>query len=206
MFVPISKILLCYGFFPLVDGFVPTYSKSRSYSYNSSVSLHSVPKDISRRILIKNSLCSVILSVPIVGNISSAEAKDKVKEPITKESIAKSFQDVRYELEFGGVVKLGELVKMADYAGIMEFTKEYDLDFRKAKMGKARKFLTTKEDKEKAVLLCNAVTFDLIGMNKSSRPGQENLGNVIKFYQELKDDIQSFLDMEKLIDYESYEL
>ena len=50
----------------------------------------------------------------------------------------------------------------------MEFTKEYDLEFRKAKMVKTRKFLTSKEDKEKGVMLRNVVTFDLIGMNKGA--------------------------------------
>jgi hypothetical protein len=73
-------------------------------------------------------------------------------------------------------------------------------------MGKARKFITSKEDKEKAVLLCNAVTFDLIGMNKASRTGQQNIENVKKYYQEMKDDVNSFLEMEALIDYSVYGL
>ena len=86
----------------------------------------------------------------------------------------------------------------------MEFTKEYDLEFRKAKMVKARKFLTSKEDKEKGVMLCNAVTFDLIGMNKGCRVGQRNMDQVRKYYDELKIDVQSFLDLEKSIDVSEY--
>lgn len=155
----------------------------------------------------KNAIASfLVTSCSAFGNASAAFAKDKVKEPITREVIAKSFQNVRDELEKGGIVELGALIEKEDFNGIMEFTKEYDLDFRKAKMGKARKFITSKEDKEKAVLLCNAVTFDLIGMNKASRTGQQNIENVKKYYQEMKDDVHSFLEMEALIDYSVYDL
>ena len=132
--------------------------------------------DISRRNAMKNIFNSLLVtSCSVVGGASPAFAKDKAKETITKEAIAKSFQDVRDGLENGGIVELGEKIEKEDFDGIMEFTKEYDLEFRKAKMGKARKFITSKEDKEKAVLLCNAVTFDLIGINKGSRPGQQNI-------------------------------
>jgi hypothetical protein len=163
--------------------------------------------DISRRNAMKNIFNSLLVtSCSVVGGASPAFAKDKAKETITKEAIAKSFQDVRDELENGGIVELGEKIEKEDFDGIMEFTKEYDLEFRKAKMGKARKFITSKEDKEKAVLLCNAVTFDLIGMNKGSRPGQQNIENVKKYYQEMKEDINSFLEMENLIDYSAYGL
>ena len=155
----------------------------------------------------KNAIVSfLVTSCSVFGNTYPAFAKDKVKEPITREVIAKSFQNVRDELEKGGIVELGVLIEKEDFNGIMEFTKEYDLDFRKAKMGKARKFITSKEDKEKAVLLCNAVTFDLIGMNKASRTGQQNIENVKKYYQEMKDDVNSFLEMEALIDYSVYGL
>lgn len=190
-----------------VDSFVPSIKRAESFTREINLSMLKNPVDISRRNVVKNTFASLLVtSCSVIGNTSPASAKDKVKEPITKEGIAKSFQDVRDELENGGIVQLGALVEKGDFNGIMEFTKEYDLEFRKAKMGKARKFITSKEDKEKAVLLCNAVTFDLIGMNKGSRPGQQNIETVKKYYQEMKDDINSFLEMENLIDYSVYGL
>ena len=131
-----------------------------------------------------------------------AQAKDK--EPVAIETVRESFQAVKYELNNGGISDLAAIIEKEDYDEIMELTKNYDLEFRKAKMGKARKFLTSKEDKEKAVMLCNAVTFDLIGMNKGSRAGQRNIEQVKKYYGELKVDVQSFLDLEQNIDVTAY--
>ena len=87
----------------------------------------------------------------------------------------------------------------------MDFIKTYDLEFRKAKMVKARKFITSKEDKDKGLFFSNSVTFDLIGMNKNSRPGQQDIMGVKKYFEELKADIQSFLDLEKGIDLSVYD-
>jgi hypothetical protein len=123
--------------------------------------------------------------------------------PVTREMVAASFQAVRDELEApnGGIKSLEDLVAKEDFAGLMDFTKGYDLEFRKAKMGKARKFITSKEGKDRAVLLCNAVTFDLIGMNKGSREGQKDIQQVKKYFEELKKDIASFLELEKGIEF-----
>lgn len=164
--------------------------------------------EISRRQAIKQTASLLMFStVATLGHSSPAEAK-KDKEPVTKEGIAAAFQAVRDQLESpnGGVSTLQVLVEKEDFEGIMDFTKDYDLEFRKAKMGKARKFMTSKEEKDRAVLLCNAVTFDLIGMNKFSRPGKEDISQVQKYFSELKTDVSSFLEMEKGIDFAAFDL
>ena len=86
-----------------------------------------------------------------------------------------------------------------DYEGLMDFTKTYDLELRKARMGKAKKLLQSKETKEKGTEYANAVTFDLIGINRNSRKGQENQEGANKYLQELRDDVQNFLSLESSI-------
>ncbi len=81
----------------------------------------------------------------------------------------------------------------------MQFTKESDAYFRKAKLGKARKLLTNNALKGDAILMSNAVTFDLIGINRASRPGQENREEQIKYLNELRKDIERFLELESTI-------
>lgn len=171
--------------------------KSSSHDQSSNVT------NPTRRSLFQKAI-SVLLSSSLGGALmgsSPANAKEKV--PVTKDAISASFQAVRDELEApdGGMKSLEVLIGTEDFSGIMEFTKGYDLEFRKAKMGKARKFLTSKEDKDRAVALCNAVTFDLIGMNKGSREGQQDINKVKKYYEELKTDVYSFLELERGIDY-----
>jgi hypothetical protein len=169
-------------------------------SSSSSSSMSDLP--LGRRDIIKKA-GSAFIFASVVSSSSPAQAKSKDKEPVALSTVRASFQAVRDELSVG-YLELGELIAKEDYEAIMTFTQEYDLEFRKAKMGKARKFLTSKEDKERAVSLCNAVTFDLIGMNKGCRPGQRNMDQVRKYYGELKQDIETFLEMEKLVDESQY--
>ncbi len=61
-------------------------------------------------------------------------------------------------------------------------------------MGQAKKSLLT--EKETATQYSNAVTFDLIGINRSSRPGKENASDAAKYLQELREDVQRFLELE----------
>jgi len=79
--------------------------------------------------------------------------------------IASLFDEIQNELisPSGGISYLQSCIDSKDFTSILEFTKTYDLDFRKEKMGKARKSLQDKEKKEKALYYANAVTFDLIG-------------------------------------------
>ena len=138
-------------------------------------------------------------------NVPLASAKDKA--PITVQQAKDAFEAVRYQLESpeGGVRTLESYVTNSDFDAIFEFTKYYDLEFRKAKMVKARKYLTSKEDKERAVYLSNSVTFDLIGMNKGCRAGQKDIEQVKKYFGELKEEVAQFLELEKNIDFSVYE-
>ena len=79
--------------------------------------------------------------------------------------ISSLFDDIQNELTSpsGGIAYLQSCIDTRDFTSILDFTKEYDIDFRKEKMGKARKTLQDKEKKEKALYYVNAVTFDLIG-------------------------------------------
>ena len=124
------------------------------------------------------------------------------KGPITQETIDTAFQSVRDELESpdGGIKQLKLLIQKSDYNSILDFAKEYDQSFRKAKMGKARKLITSKEDKERALYLSNAVTFDLIGMNRGCREGKQNIDEVQKYFIELENDVRMFLELEKGVD------
>lgn len=196
--IVIANLLVCQA----VYGFVVHNAAPRS-TMQLNVEKES---NISRRVAM-NQIGSTLALVgaSTFGAASPATAKDK--EPVSKETVTKSFQAVRDELEAsdGGIKTLESLIAKEDFEGVMEFTKGYDLEFRKAKMGKARKFITSKEEKEKAVALCNAVTFDLIGMNKGSRPGQRDIEQVKKYFGEIQADINSFLELEKGIDMSIYD-
>jgi len=47
--------------------------------------------------------------------------------------------------------------------------------------------------------MSNAVTFDLIGINRASRPGKENAEEQNRYLEELKKDVERFLELEKTI-------
>ena len=83
----------------------------------------------------------------------------------------------------------------------MDLTKNYDGYFRKARVGRARKLLTDKKLKDDALQTSNAITFDLIGINRASRPGQQNKEEALKYLGELKTDVQKILDLESTIDF-----
>jgi len=148
----------------------------------------------------------LISTVASTANPSVAEAK-KNKEPITPEKVTAAFAAVREQLESpeGGIQELKSLIDKEDFNGIREFTQMYDLEFRKAKMVKARKMITGKEEIDRGLYLSNSVTFDLIGINRFSRDGKQNISEVRKYWEELKKDIITFLDMEKGIDLSVYD-
>lgn len=130
-------------------------------------------------------------------------ADDEVALP-TREVVTSTFAPIKYELNDpnGGVAYLQGRIDAKDFAGVLEFTKSYDLEFRKLRMGRAKKLLQSKEIKEKATGFCNAVTFDLIGINRSSRSGQESAESASKYLQELRDDVSKFLELEASIEVE----
>lgn len=148
----------------------------------------------------------LLSTVASTANPSFAHAK-KTKEPMTPEKVTAAFAAVREQLESpdGGIQELKSLIDKEDYDAIREFTKTYDLEFRKAKMVKARRLITAKDDKERGLYLSNSVTFDLIGINRGSRLGKEDISEVKKYWEELKADVTNFLELEKGIDLSFYE-
>ena len=123
----------------------------------------------------------------------------KSKEPVTPESMAKAFADVRFELEdpSGGIPALQKAIETKDWEDVKGFTKFYDLEFRKAKMVKARKMFPDSEMRGETLQLCNNVTFDLIGINRASRVEDQN--EALKYLDELKEDVKAFLEYEKKV-------
>jgi hypothetical protein len=210
LFVCIGAILQginAFSSLPQANHFVRSISQSKTVlnqsSQKNSDSGHG--SSASRRNALQQMVSMSLLSLATTF-VNAPVASAKEKEPLTVEQAKDAFEAVRYQLESpeGAVHDLESYVANSDFDAIFEFTKYYDLEFRKAKMVKARKYLTSKEDKERAVYLSNSVTFDLIGMNKGCRPGQRDMEQVRKYFGELKDDVSSFLELEKNIDYSVY--
>jgi hypothetical protein len=157
-------------------------------------------------------LLSAALVTTVVNPVEPAVAKEEVLPPSTPAEIQQALQLIRDEFSSpdGGIPYLQKLIDAEDYPTIMAFTPQYDLKMRKLNMGKAAKVMAgvyaTESEKEQkkafsttATLAKNAVTFDLIGINRASRPGQEDKEKAQKYLQELKDDMQKFLDLEKTL-------
>ena len=130
-------------------------------------------------------------------------AAAKEKEAITPENVKAAFDAVRYELEdaAGGVQLIESKINAEDYEAVMDLTQNYDGYMRKARVGRARKLLTDKKLKVDAQMISNAITFDLIGINRASRPGQQNKDEALRYLGELKADVQKFLELESTIDF-----
>jgi hypothetical protein len=131
---------------------------------------------------------------------SASLAKDEYVIP-TRATVTETFGAIKYEVldPNGGVAIIQKRIDEQDWAGVMEYTQNYDLEMRKIRMGRAKKLMATKEVKEKATSYANAVTFDLIGINRNSRSGQENVEGANKYLQELRDDAAKFLELESTI-------
>ncbi|KAL7485867.1 hypothetical protein ACHAW6_011464 [Cyclotella cf. meneghiniana] len=125
----------------------------------------------------------------------------KPPEPITRKLVTETFASIREELTSpsGVVATLQKLIDGGNYDDILQYTKESDAFFRKGKLGKARKLLTDENLKGESVLMSNAVTFDLIGINRASRPGKENKEEQLRYLQELISDVEKFLQLESTI-------
>lgn len=147
---------------------------------------------------------STALAVATMVSPVQAFAKENPPVVITKQSVKDAFDAIRYELRSpdGVVSTLSRLINSGSYEEVMQYTKESDAYFRKAKLGKARKLLT--DDKLRggdSIAMSNAVTFDLIGINRASRPGKENKDEQMKYLDELRNDIEKFLELEGTIKY-----
>lgn len=168
--------------------------------YDDSIS---VP-EVSRRRMLQQSFISVIATtVTFHSNVQSSYAAAATTEPSSIEVIHTAFENVRNELvdDNGGIPYMKSLIDNEKYIDLLEFTKTYDLILRKGIMGKAKKFLLNNNDKDLATQLCNNVTFDLIGINRSVRSKTNNDNNMkqndaIKYLKELQDDIEKFLALE----------
>jgi hypothetical protein len=139
-------------------------------------------------------------SIPALAADTSADTMLPTKEIVTE-----CFDFIRFELENpeGGVAYMQGRIDKKDFEGLLDFSKSYDLEFRKRRFGNAKKLLEGKELKAKATEYANAVTFDLIGINRSCRKGQENIESASKYLQELRDDVSKFLALEKTIEVET---
>jgi len=110
------------------------------------------------------------------------------------------FDAIREELKgagTGGLAFMQQKIAAKDYGELREFTKQWDLDFRKAVLGAARKAMPKGPDRDRAVLVANAVTFDLIGINKAIRKvGNEDPAEAKRWYNTLVDDIADYVTLE----------
>lgn len=145
---------------------------------------------------------NVLVSESPPALAADASASDSLP---TKEAVTECFDFIRFELENaeGGVAYMQGRIDGGDFEGLLDFSKSYDLEFRKRRFGAAKKLLQDKEVKAKATEYANAVTFDLIGINRSCRKGQESIESANKYLQELRDDVGKFLALEKTIEVQS---
>ncbi|KAL7454702.1 hypothetical protein ACHAWC_006312 [Mediolabrus comicus] len=148
------------------------------------------------------SITAAVATTATVATPQPAYAKETIE--ITPQTVTAAFDAIRSELTSptGVVTTLSNLIDTGSFEDILQYTKESDAYFRKAKMGKAKKLLTDKDVKSNATLICNAVTFDLIGINRASRPGKENREDQLKYLDELRKDIEKFLELESTIVFE----
>jgi len=144
------------------------------------------------------------LSTAFLSSPKPAHAKQKETEPLTKENVSAAFDSLKFELENpqGGISIMQTFIDNQDFPGLLEFTKTYDQVLRKGKWARCKAFLTNNAEKEVATLQGNAVTFDLIGINRSSRAGQESQEQANKYLNELKRDLEQMIDMSSKIRYE----
>ena len=187
----------------LSSGFVTpsfSYTTIRGISTASSQVKSTQLLATTRRNFLEQS--TTIATIAIGTSIPLPAYAKEPPPPITQEAVTEAFNAIRYELTnpSGVVGTLTNLINDGNsYEEIMQYTKESDAYFRKAKIGKARKLLTDKEIKSGSIQLSNAVTFDLIGINRASRPGQEDKVVQLKYLDDLKKDIEQFLELEKTI-------
>ena len=152
------------------------------------------------------SVLSCVAGLRLLTSQASPVLAADVSELPTKDVVTECFDFIRFELENpeGGVAYMQDRIDKEDLAGLLEFSKSYDLEFRKRRFGAAKKLLQDKELKAKATEYANAVTFDLIGINRSCRKGQEDKESANKYLNELRDDIAKFLALENTIEVRSY--
>ncbi len=112
--------------------------------------------------------------------------------------VHEAFMKVRIEYEKGGVKALGDLVDEENWEKVLEFTKLYDLSFRKFLMKGAADGIIDDSARKKAKEIRNEVTFDLIAVNKAARPQYRSVAKAAAqdAMRVLRGDLETFLALE----------
>jgi len=169
-------------------------NEPESTSYSSVLSSTSASYGSRRQFIQAGSILSTVVATTLTTPTGAAAATDS--DPAVVQAAFDAVRQQVYDPTTGGSAYMQRCIEQQDFPALMEFTKTYDQVLRKGAMGKAKKFLTNAEDKEAATLYSNAVTFDLIGINRNSRPGKENAAEAARYLEELKQDVQKFLDLQ----------
>ena len=100
---------------------------------------------------------------------------------------------VQYELTnpTGSVGRLQAALEASDFVTLLTLTKTMDQSLRKNVVGQAKYYWA---DGTPGTQLSNNITFDLIGINRNARPGQENAAGVQQYLQELTQDLKQVLE------------
>ena len=188
-----------------VSCFCPSTPPQSVHHAKQNVSLRMTPPnhDNNRRrhVLIQSGLLGLFTTFPS----SPALAKKESSEPLlTKENVQTAFSSLQFELDDpnGGVSIMQRYIDDEDFEQLREFTKTYDQILRKQKWGRCKSLFTSSAEKEVATLQGNAVTFDLIGINRASRVGQESVTRANKYLNELRVDLQKMVEMQSTIRYD----
>ena len=108
-------------------------------------------------------------------------------------SVQEAAEAVRVELQDasrGSVGRLQAALDAGDFPALMEITKTMDQSLRKQIVGQAKYYWA---DGNMGTQLSNNITFDLIGINRNARPGQESADGVQKYINELRNDLEQIL-------------
>lgn len=153
-----------------------------------------MPLSPSRRKWVTSSVKLAASVLALVASAPPSPAHAKKSDGV----VGNPFDAIRYEVSDpkGGVAYLRGRIDAQDFGAVLDFTKEYDLVLRKIAMGTAKKRLPKGPIKDKGTEICNAVTFDLIGINRSSRKGQEDADEARRYLSELVQDAQRMIDLE----------
>mmetsp|Transcript_9077 Transcript_9077/g.20292 ORF Transcript_9077/g.20292 Transcript_9077/m.20292 type:complete len:164 (+) Transcript_9077:3058-3549(+) len=148
-----SLLLLC--ILTASNGFVTP--KQPRVASSSSLSATSPS---SRRSFISTTMTSFTVAISLLTQQPQAALAKKEVIVLTPTLVSETFSAIRSELTSsdGVVATLAKLIEDGSYEDILQYTKESDAYFRKAKMGKARKLLTDESLKGDAVLMSNAVS------------------------------------------------
>lgn len=189
-----SSVLLVSMMLMLMLTLTSAFTAGRLSTSTAATQLHMT---MSRRDWFKASACFGIAA----GAFAQPSNAKMPTEPLTEENKNAAWDDLKFELidPKGGVSIMQSLINDKDFVGLLEFTKSYDLNVRKLKVGRCKAYLSSIE-KAIATMTANAITFDLIGINRSARAGQENQSECNRYLNELRTDLQLVIDQKATVD------